>query len=111
MKMENRKVNINIEGSTLFNHLEVKKAAIIVRSLNHKLRQQIIVLLETNEKMIVTDIFIKLRIEQSVASQHLAILRRAGFVKTSRDGKNIYYSIDSKKLLEVSGMIRNFIKL
>jgi ArsR family transcriptional regulator, virulence genes transcriptional regulator len=79
----------------------VKKGALIIRALNHKLRQSIIKLLEETERLSVTEIFVQLRIEQSVASQHLAILRTAGFLETHRDGKNIYYSINKKKLEDV----------
>jgi DNA-binding transcriptional ArsR family regulator len=46
--------------------------------LNHKLRQQILALIETEKKITVTEIYVRMRLEQSVASQHLAILRRAG---------------------------------
>lgn len=81
--------------------LELKKAAVILRALNHKLRQQILKLIDENEKITVTDIYIKLRLEQSVASQHLAILRKAGFVKTNREGKYIYYSVNVPRLQEV----------
>jgi predicted transcriptional regulator len=66
-------------------YLNVKKAAMVLRALNHKLRQQIIKMLEENTKMTVTDLYIQLRLEHSVASQHLAILRRANVVKTERD--------------------------
>lgn len=59
----------------------LKKSALILRAINHKLRQQIMKLINDNEKITVTEIYIQLRLEQSVASQHLAILRRAGFVK------------------------------
>jgi DNA-binding transcriptional ArsR family regulator len=51
--------------------------------------------------MTVTEIYVKLRLEQSVASQHLAILRKAGFVNTVRDGKFIYYSVSKERLVEV----------
>ncbi len=85
--------------------IAVKKAAMIIRSVNHKLRYSIIKLLEDNEKLTVTELFIKLRIEQSVASQHLAILRRAGFVDTIRDGKNISYSLNKEKLAYLQSII------
>ena len=75
--------------------VNLKKAAMILRALNHKLRQQIVKLIDENKKLTVTEIYIKLRLEQSVASQHLAILRRAGIVKTTRDGKFIYYSVNT----------------
>jgi DNA-binding transcriptional ArsR family regulator len=74
-----------------------KKSLLIFRAINHKLRQQIIELLEENEKMTVTNLYIKLRLEQSVASQHLAILRRAGVVATERQGKFIYYRVDKDR--------------
>lgn len=62
----------------------------ILRALNHKLRQQILKLIDEHQKMTVTEIYVKLRLEQSVASQHLAILRRAGIVVTVREGKFIF---------------------
>ncbi len=81
--------------------LQLKKAALILRAVNHKLRQQILKLIYQNGKMTVTEIYVQLRLEQSVASQHLAILRKAGFVNTIRDGKFIYYSVNTDRLAEV----------
>ena len=81
--------------------LQLKKAALILRSVNHKLRQQILKLIHQNGKMTVTEIYVQLRLEQSVASQHLAILRKAGFVTTIRNGKFIYYSVNTDRLSEV----------
>lgn len=78
--------------------VNLKKAAMILRALNHKLRQQIVKLIDENKKLTVTEIYIKLRLEQSVASQHLAILRRAGVVKTTRDGKFIYYAVNPARI-------------
>jgi len=84
---------------------ELRKAVLVLRAVNHKLRQRIIDLLEENQKMTVTDIYIKLRLEQSVASQHLAILRRAGVVATDRQGKFIYYSLDTDRLNQISRLV------
>src|SRR3984893_6900490 len=90
------------EGSPVkVDFLNLKKGALILRALNHKLRQQIIRLLDENKKLTVTEIYVHLRLEQSVASQHLAILRRAGIVKTQRDGKFIYYIINHDRLGEI----------
>ena len=86
-------------------YAELRKAVLVLRAVNHKLRQRIIDLLEENESMTVTDIYIKLRLEQSVASQHLAILRRAGVVRTERQGKFINYSIDKGRLAEISKLV------
>jgi DNA-binding transcriptional ArsR family regulator len=78
-----------------------KKAAMTLRALNHKLRQQMLKLLDENKRMTVTELYVKLRLEQSVASQHLAILRRAGIVSTQRMGKFIFYSPNYTRIAEV----------
>ncbi len=88
-------------------YLAVRKAVLVLRAVNHKLRQRIVDLLEDGEEMTVTDIYIKLRLEQSVASQHLAILRRAGVVATDRRGKFIYYSLDKKRLAQISTLVED----
>ena len=87
--------------------VNLKKAAMILRALNHKLRQQIVKLIDENKKLTVTEIYIKLRLEQSVASQHLAILRRAGVVKTTRDGKFIYYSVNPSRIEGIMSCVQS----
>jgi DNA-binding transcriptional ArsR family regulator len=77
--------------------------------MNHKLRQQMIKLLDENSRLTVTELYIKLRLEQSVASQHLAILRRAGVVITKRDGKFIYYAINYPRVAEINQFVENLI--
>ena len=89
--------------------LHSKKAAMILRALNHKLRQQILKLIDEHQKMTVTEIYVKLRLEQSVASQHLAILRRAGIVATTREGKFIFYSVNYTRLAEVVGFVETLV--
>lgn len=90
-------------------YVAVKSAAMTLRAINHKLRQQIIRLLEENKRMNVTDIYVKLRLEQSVASQHLAILRRANIVITERDGKFIHYSLNHKRIASVAQFVNDLI--
>lgn len=86
-------------------YAELRKAVLVLRAVNHKLRQRMIDLLEENQRMTVTDIYIKLRLEQSVASQHLAILRKAGVVQTDRQGKYIYYALDGERLTQISRLV------
>lgn len=89
--------------------LNTKKAALILRAVNHKLRQQMLRLIDEEGKMTVTQLYLKLRLEQSVASQHLAILRKAALVKTVRNGKFIYYSINTKRLEELNEFVNNLL--
>lgn len=84
---------------------ELRKAVLILRSVNHQLRQSTVDILTEHDSLTVTDIYIKLRVEQSVASQHLAILRRAGIVESERKGKFIYYSLNHERLVQVAGLI------
>lgn len=97
-------------GSSIkLDFLHLKKSALVLRALNHKLRQQMIKLLDESKRMTVTEIYVKLRLEQSVASQHLAILRRAGIVITQRDGKFIYYTINYPRVDEVNKFVEDLV--
>jgi DNA-binding transcriptional ArsR family regulator len=60
-------------------------------------------------RITVTEIYIKLKLEQSVASQHLAILRKAGIVSTERDGKCIFYSVNYNRLKQVHEIAKELI--
>lgn len=93
------------KGDIQLDYAELRKAVLVLRAVNHKLRQNVINLLEEHGSMTVTDIYIKLRLEQSVASQHLAILRRAGVVITDRDGKFINYRVDPERLSQISRLV------
>lgn len=89
--------------------LNVKKASLILRAINHKLRQQILKLIDEQGKITVTEIYVKLRLEQSVASQHLAILRKAGFVRTEREGKFIYYTVNAARLEDLNKFVESLL--
>lgn len=93
----NNNTSLNLKGATV-DLYKTKKAHLVFRAINHKLRHKILELLDQNDKITVTEIYIALRLEQSVASQHLAILRSAGIVTTKRNGKYILYSINYEKL-------------
>jgi DNA-binding transcriptional ArsR family regulator len=101
--------NTEAETGLKMDYMHMKKAAMILRAMNHKLRQQMIKLLDENKKMTVTDIYVKLRLEQSVASQHLAILRRAGIVITEREGKFIYYAVNYNRISEVNDFVSELV--
>lgn len=79
-----------------------KKAAKIIRAVNHPLRQSMINLINKKQPVNVTDIYVNLRIEQSVASQHLRILRGSQVVKTQRDGKQILYSLNNARITQIA---------
>lgn len=107
MRKQNNETVILKKGEShiKLDYADLRKAVLVLRAINHKLRQRIIDLLDETDNMTVTDIYIKLRLEQSVASQHLAILRRAGVVRTERQGKFINYSLDRERLAQISRLV------
>lgn len=88
----------------------LKKSAHVLRAINHPLRQQMLRLLYRHGHLTVTELFTRLGLEQSVASQHLGLLRRAGFVGTSRNGKYIHYSVNEQRLKQVQQYCDDLLK-
>jgi DNA-binding transcriptional ArsR family regulator len=83
----------------------VRKSTLVFRALNHKLRQKILELLTERGKMTVTELYEQLLLEQSVVSQHLAILRRTGFVITKKEGKFVWYMLQEKRIIQVNDVL------
>lgn len=104
-----RLTSLEAESGLKIDFYQVKKAALILRAINHKLRQQLLKLIHDEKRLTVTEIYVKLRLEQSVASQHLAILRKAGFVTTEREGKFIYYRVNHQRLLDVGSAVKELL--
>lgn len=94
-----KKEKVSIKGDDLH------KGVMTLRALNNPLRKRIIDLVNVNTDMPVTKIYQKLKIEQSVASQHLAILRKAGFLTGTRNGKFIYYNVNEDRFAEVKDLL------
>lgn len=95
--------------SIRLDHNVLRRSVLVLRAINHDLRQKIIKLIDDHGRLTVTEIYVKLRLEQSVASQHLALLRRAGVVNTERDGKFIYYSVNKERIAEISRLLKELV--
>jgi len=80
---------------------KLEMASSKLRAMAHPMRIAIIDLLHTNQKMSVTEIYKKLKIEQAAASHHLNILKNKGVLNSQRDGKKIFYSLKSDTLTEI----------
>ncbi|MFN8283060.1 MAG: metalloregulator ArsR/SmtB family transcription factor [Chitinophagales bacterium] len=105
-------VNMNsiVQPELKIDYQILRKSVMVLRAVNHKLRQEMIKIIEAEGKITVTELYIRLRLEQSVASQHLALLRRAGVVITTREGKFIYYSVDKSRIKEISRLLQELVK-
>lgn len=80
---------------------KLEMAANRLRAMAHPMRIAIIELLQQKEKLSVTEIYKKLKIEQASASHHLNILKSKGVLASRRDGKKIFYSLRSKTLSQI----------
>ncbi|WP_151704454.1 MULTISPECIES: ArsR/SmtB family transcription factor [Nitrincola] len=76
------------------------KAAKLMKALGNDSRLLILCNLNDRE-MSVTELNGRLDLSQSALSQHLAVLRRDGLVKTRRESQTIYYSLNGDKAIKI----------
>jgi len=79
------------------------------KTISNPRRQAILDTIRGGE-LTVSELIEKTGISQANLSQHLAILRSKGVVKTRRDGNNIYYSISNIKIIEAYDLIREVLE-
>ncbi|HEU5347705.1 MAG TPA: metalloregulator ArsR/SmtB family transcription factor, partial [Ktedonobacterales bacterium] len=72
-------------------YVELEK---LTRALADKVRLNIVRILANNQEVNVTDLTQQLLISQPLVSWHLAILRRNGLVRTRRQRRHVYCSLD-----------------
>ena len=72
--MKHNKVNID--------SLKLELSSEILRALAHPLRLQIVAFIDQNKRINVNKIYNTLKLEQSITSQHLKILRDAEILET-----------------------------
>ncbi len=99
-----------IKTRSLIDRKKLKTAILRLRAIDHELRKDIIDYLDDVGRASVTEIHLRFRLEQSVTSQHLAILRRSEVVETARNGKEIYYSVNHKMLVQINAAVDEFNK-
>lgn len=66
----------------------------LTRALADKVRLNIVRILANGQEVNVTDLTQQLLISQPLVSWHLTILRRNGLVRTRRQGRQVYCSLD-----------------
>ena len=79
-----------------------------LRAIKHPLRQEMMDYIEEQKSINVNSLVSKFALPQSVVSQQLAILRNASVVKAKRDGKQMFYSINTHKVEHIKELISQF---
>ena len=100
-------------SSVTVNVTDCKKNANILRALLHPLRQKFLHMMDSSKdkRVNVTYIYTKLKLEQSVASQQLAILYKANLVIRTRKSREIFYSVNYPTLVALNKCVAAFSKL
>lgn len=93
------------------NQGKLHKSSEMLRAIAHPLRLKIINFIHLNDSVNVNKIYNTLKLEQSITSQHLKILRDADIVYTNRDGKYIYYNLNYDELKSIVASISDFLNL
>lgn len=108
-----------MENIQLLNPSTARAAIFLAKAFSHPLRSKILnLLLAKPEGSSVTDIYTapvmrqgKRQLEQSVCSQHLQWLRKYKLVTTTRNGKQIIYSINREMVAKTGSLISDLAKL
>ena len=77
----------------------------VIDTIANVTRLDILRILGKHGKMSVTEIYVKLRLEQSYVSQNLKRLRDIGLVSVERNGKKLFYSLDEKAVSDCFSLI------
>lgn len=88
----------------------IKKAALIIRAVNHPVRQNILWTIHQDKKMRVTELHRTLKLVQPLVSQHIAALKSAGFLDEERQGRNILYSVNYERLKEIQDLAAKLVR-
>ena len=69
----------------------------MLRALGYSVRLNIVRALASGDEVKVTDLAAQLAVSQPLVSWHLTILRRVEFVRTRRQGREVYCSLDAAR--------------
>ena len=80
---------------------KMEKVAFILKTTAHPTRIAIVQLLAANESLSVSELSERLNVEQSLLSHHLSGMKLKGILSSHRDGKNIYYALKMREVIDV----------
>ena len=83
----------------------LKKVRTLLRDYDHPLRLKMVEYIDANPGTNVTAIYKKMKIEQSVASQHLGFLRRSGAITVTTAGKERHYNVNHEAIKAIDTLV------
>jgi ArsR family transcriptional regulator len=97
------------ETKVVFSHEKLEYSSELMRALAHPLRLKILEFIDQKEGINVNKIYRALKIEQSITSQHLRILKLAGVVDAVKDGKFMHYNINYDVIEKAEKAVKKFL--
>lgn len=88
---------------------KLKHGLAVLKCLAHPVRLSILNYIHNEGEVHVNKIYNSLKLEQSITSQHLRVLRDFDLVNTTRNGKYIIYTTNKGRLLSISKQINSFV--
>jgi DNA-binding transcriptional ArsR family regulator len=88
----------------------LRKSALVLRALNHPVRQNIIKLIHSNQPIQEQGIYRKLEISQSLVSYQLTILKKEHFVRLEEKDKKVFYYINYERFSQVDKLSKDALK-
>ena len=84
---------------------QIIQSAVLLKSIGHPIRVQIIIALSEKSVMTVTQLSDYLNIDQPVMSLHLAVLRNQHVIQVKKEGKKSFYSIEDISVKQIINII------
>tara|TARA_B100001250_G_C19674416_1_gene732988 strand:+ start:114 stop:389 length:276 start_codon:yes stop_codon:yes gene_type:complete len=84
-----------------------KNIANLLKAIAHPIRIKIVRIIFEHHSLSVSSIHTLLNIDQPIISLHLGLLRKQGIIIAEKRGKNSYYSIVNRSIMQVIEIISN----
>jgi ArsR family transcriptional regulator len=85
----------------------IHDSAALLKAVGHPIRLSIILSLQDNHALTVSDLVDLLSIDQPVMSLHLGILRNCNIINAEKVGKQSIYSISNHSIKQIVSVIYN----
>jgi len=85
----------------------MEEAAYMLKAISNGIRLSVIAVLSKTEEMSVSQLIEQLHCEQSLLSHHLTDMRAKGVLNYRREGKNCYYSLKNKQIIQILDCIKS----
>jgi ArsR family transcriptional regulator len=85
-----------------------RELAVLAKALGHPARVRILRHLSGSGKCVCGDLVLEVGLAQATVSQHLKVLRNAGFIRGTISGPSTCYCIERRTLDRLRGRLRDF---